>query len=308
MLWENAIDGYWLEKRRNVSVATYTGYNYVLRSFREFLGAAPVNFEEITADQVRSYLAHLRDSGLSPKSCSNAWVTLSSVWTWAEHELQVPHIIRGRIARPRYRRPAIEPYSKTEVRAMLDAAATNAPWTSKNGKRVEEARDTGWRDRAILLVLVDCGLRASELCALTLADYDQRTGKTHIRHGKGNKSRYVWLGESARKAVWRYLAERPDAKPDHPLFATRSNGHMDRDGLRHMIVRCAKRAGVGVANVHRFRHTFAIWYLRNGGTVLELQRLLGHERMETLRIYAELAESDLESGQRRASPADNWRL
>ena len=54
--------------------------------------------------------------------------------------------------------------------------------------------------------------------------------------------------------------------------------------------------------------TFAINYLRNGGNVLELARLMGHSRTETLQIYVDLAQTDLQDAQRRASPADNWRL
>lgn len=75
-----------------------------------------------------------------------------------------------------------------------------------------------------------------------------------------------------------------------------------------MIVATAARAGVSHANVHKFRHTFAITFLRNGGNVLELQKLLGHERMETVRTYAELAAMDLANAQAHASPADNWGL
>ena len=308
MLWENALEGYWLEKRRNVSPATVQDYSGTYRRFREFLGADPVHFEKVTTDQARKFLAKLHEGGAAPKSVANAWIALSSLWTWAEKELEVPHIIRGRVTMPKYRRPAIEPYSKMEVRAMLDAATKNAPWISKHGRKVEEGRDTGWRDRAILLTLLDTGLRASELCALCVQDYDQKSGKAHVRKGKGAKSRYVWLGETARKAVWRYLAERGTVKPEDPLFATRTSSHMERNALRHMIQRCANRAGVAEATAHRFRHTFAINYLRNNGTVLELQKLLGHERLETIRIYADLALADLENGQRRASPADNWKL
>ena len=83
---------------------------------------------------------------------------------------------------------------------------------------------------------------------------------------------------------------------------------MDRASLRKMIVRCAERAGVKKASVHKFRHTFAINFLRNGGSVLELQHMLGHERLDTVRIYASLAESDLRKAQERASPADKWKL
>ena len=61
-------------------------------------------------------------------------------------------------------------------------------------------------------------------------------------------------------------------------------------------------------HLHRFRHTFAVQFLRNGGNVFELQRILGHERMDTLHIYVTLAQSDLAAAQRAHSPADNWRL
>lgn len=308
MNWQNAIEGYWLEKRKSVSKNTVADYNGTFRRFAEFHGDELPPFEYIGAVHVRAYITHVKESGNSDKSALNAWVAFSSLWTWAEQELELPHIIRGRVARPKYKRPPIEPYSRSDVNAMLHTVGRAAAWTSKHGRHVEERRDTAIRDRAILVVLFDTGVRASELCGLRMSDYDQKTGRLFINDGKGGKSRYVWLGEAARKAVWRYLAERTDSQPGDPLFATRTNNALDRNNLRHMIESCAKRAGVTRANVHRFRHTFAINFLRNGGSVLELQRLLGHERMETIRIYVTLAESDLREAQRKASPADNWDL
>lgn len=70
----------------------------------------------------------------------------------------------------------------------------------------------------------------------------------------------------------------------------------------------ADRAGVRNASVHRFRHTFAVGFLRNGGNVFALQEILGHARIDTVKIYVRLAERDLADAQRRASPVDNWRL
>jgi site-specific recombinase XerD len=59
---------------------------------------------------------------------------------------------------------------------------------------------------------------------------------------------------------------------------------------------------------HRFRHTFAIWFLRNGGNPLELQRILGHEKLETVLVYVRLAEVDIERAAKSASPVDGWKL
>lgn len=308
MLWQTALEGYWLEKRRSFSPGTIADYEGTFRRFAAYHGADLPPVEHIGAVHVRTYLDDIKARGLSDKSVLNAWVALSSFWTWAETELGIAHIIRGRVTRPKYRRPAIEPYSRADINAMLNVVGKNAPWTTKTGRRVEERRSTAHRDRAILLVLLDTGIRASELCDLRTADYDPKSGRLHIRHGKGDKSRFVWCGAAARKAVWRHLADRPAVQPADPLFATRTNQPLDRNNLRHMIESCAQRAGVFGATVHKFRHTFAITFLRNGGTPLELQRLLGHERMDTLKIYVTLAESDLSEAQRRASPADNWNL
>ena len=77
------------------------------------------------------------------------------------------------------------------------------------------------------------------------------------------------------------------------------------DLLSIILVIFKQPAGV---HPHRFRHTFAINYLRNGGDVLHLQAVLGHETMDTVRNYVRLAQIDLASAQQNASPADAWRL
>ncbi len=308
MTISDALLGYWLERRRNVSEATVRDYSL---TFRRFVAWLPANIEigAITADDVRRFLAAMqRQHKLGGKTLANYWTALSSLWTWAEAEMQIPHIIRNRIACPEYRRKEILPYTRQEITAMLEATGQNGTWRSRSGRQVRSLRPEALRDRAILLVLLDSGLRASELCALCVDDYDQRNGQLHVRHGKGNKGRYVYLGDSSRKAIWRYMAARPATLAADPLFATRTGGHLERNSLGNMIEATARRAGVPKPTIHRFRHTFAINFLRNGGNVLELQQLLGHEKLDTVRIYAALAQVDLEEAQRRASPADNWRL
>ncbi len=92
------------------------------------------------------------------------------------------------------------------------------------------------------------------------------------------------------------------------LFETDVGTPFDRNSLRKAIVRIGNRAGVRGANVHRFRHTFAINYLRNGGDPYSLQRLLGHSTMEMVKRYLAIAQADLERNHKLASPVDNWRL
>ena len=111
------------------------------------------------------------------------------------------------------------------------------------------------------------------------------------------------------KALWRYLAERePEPTADDPLFVSLDRYPMDRSSISHMLRELGKRAGVAKVHPHRFRHTMALWFLRNGGDVFSLQRILGHSTLDMVRQYVALAEADAVSAHRRASPADNWRL
>lgn len=139
-------------------------------------------------------------------------------------------------------------------------------------------------------------------------------GRVEVRQGvgggaKGGKGRVVFLGKTTRRTVWRYLAEREEGEdPDAPLFLSLANRPMNKDSLRLVVKALAKKAGVKKCYPHRFRHTFAITYLRSGGDVFTLQMLLGHSTLDMVKRYARLAESGLARVHRMASPADNWRL
>jgi integrase/recombinase XerD len=122
-----------------------------------------------------------------------------------------------------------------------------------------------------------------------------------------NHAASAYVDASTSRAIWRYLTTRPDARPDDPLFAN----HLGRPSPVthfHLISRLGERAGIPNANAHRFRHTFAINFLRNGGNAYTLQRLLGHYTMEMTKTYLALAAQDDSDSHRRASPVANWRL
>lgn len=313
MLWTDALEGYWLARRRDFSRYTVRGYAQVFKEFGASVGPT-MHVEAINRDHVRAFLNGMAARGLADKTVLNAWVALSSFWSWAEDDLGVRHVVRDGVQKPKARRPQIDPYSEQEVAAILAEVELGNEWATPAGKRVRSKRPSAARDRAIILVLLDAGLRAQELCDLRIEDVDLKTGKARIRHGKGDKERLVWLGEAARKAIWRYLVGRKGAQAGEALFCSARAGRgakvrpLEVGNVRHIVQRIAERAGVDGSNLHRFRHTFAVSFLRNGGSVLALQALLGHENMATVRIYARLAEVDLRDAHKRASPADNWNL
>lgn len=307
MNFKTALEGFWIARKRDFSQNTVNDYSHTYRRFAEFIGDQPV--DKITALHINQFLNQTKErNDLSDKTVKNMWIALSSFFTWAKTELNVPHPIQKQIKIPKATKPVIQEYTQVEVKAMLHCCEYNSSWSSSTGKTSRSRRPTAKRDQAIICLLVETGIRASELCDLDIQDYDQNRGQIYIRHGKGNKQRMIYIADAAKRYLWRYLASRPDRRPTDPLFATDTNQHMKRDGLLDMISACARRAGVAKANVHKFRHTFAINFLRNGGNLLELKRLLGHEQMETLQIYVELSTADLARAMRNASPADRWRL
>ena len=92
--------------------------------------------------------------------------------------------------------------------------------------------------------------------------------------------------------------------PDEPLVVSRNDRRMDRKTIRHIIVNLGERVGVENCHPHRFRHTFAIEYLKNSGDTFSLQQLLGHSSPDMSRHYANLAMGDIREIHRRVSPVD----
>jgi site-specific recombinase XerC len=117
-----------------------------------------------------------------------------------------------------------------------------------------------------------------------------KTGRVEVKHGviggaKGGKGRTVYLGKTTRNAMWYYLVDPEDANdPDAPVFLDQHGRHFNPGSLRQLIKDIADRAGVKDAYPHKFRHTFAITYLRSGGDIFTLQSLLGHSSLEMVQL------------------------
>ena len=204
--------------------------------------------------------------------------------------------------------------SKEEIELLIKACDYCEEAVTDRRRKFVMQRFTSKRDKAILLTLLDTGLRASELCALRVEDVDMKSGKVRVRAGdagkaKGGKGRVVFMGKSARRFLWRYLVDREDGSdPDAPLFTGKLNRPFNRDALRQLINSLGAKVGIKKCHPHRFRHTFAITYLRSGGDIFTLKALLGHGSLDMVEHYARIAEVDIEQAHRKASPADNWRL
>ena len=140
----DAIDGYWLDKRLDFSDHTVTGYSVTFRRLIDYLQDKDI--EQVTSNDIRRFLAYVAaEYELSPKSLSNVWTALSSLWSWAEKELGIAHPIKGKVKRPRYSKPVVEPFTQDDIKALLKSADQD-------------------RHKAIILTLLDSGSRAQERC------------------------------------------------------------------------------------------------------------------------------------------------
>lgn len=307
-----AIDGFLLFKSsEGLSPRTVALYEHHLRQWRAYAGDPELG--AITSLDIVRYMEYLRHEyeprrlngepgGLSSQTLRNVWVALRSFWRWAEETLDMPTPMK-RIKAPRATNAETAPLTQEEVTAMLAVVQPRRAARPRSGARYEQQL----RDRAILLVLLDTGLRASELCGLKIGDVEPRTGRISVA-GKGQKHRYVWAASVTRQALWQYLSERYDGgDPARSLFtSTGGTRRIGRRWLSRRVKQLGERAGVAGVFPHRFRHTFAVQYLRNGGDIFTLQILLGHSSLKMVRHYARLADVDTARVHAQASPVDAW--
>jgi len=172
------------------------------------------------------------------------------------------------------------------------------------------ARFVGIRNKAMLLLFIDSGLRRAEMANLRLSDLDLESRRVRVI-GKGNKVGVAPFSSRTAKALWAWLVERkPRAKTDR-LWITEEGRAFSVEGLVSWFTRLKKRAGVNSpGGVHRLRHTAALQYLRGARDTFLLQLFLRHESLEMSRRYTRglKAEEAIEAHRSGASPVEGLGL
>lgn len=241
---------------------------------------------DFDAPSIRRFLLHLQERELSPYTVHAYARCIKTFGFFLVREGIVPASPMRRVKMPQLPKDLLPPFSRAEVRALVDAC--------------DQERDT-----ALLLVLLDCGVRASELCALNVGDVDLLTGEVRVQRGKGSKDRVTFVGARTCKALLRYLATRPGTQPTAPLFvALREGTRLTYWGLRSLLERLGDRAGVDDCDAHRFRRTFAVESLRAGMPVMQLAAMMGHGSLPVLQRYLRMLTADLQAAHAEHGPVD----
>lgn len=263
-----------------------------VKAYREKLGHLvtffdDVDVESITVSDLRDFLSDQWDRGLSPFTILTRVRALKRLFNWLVEE----GIISASPAR-RIRTPNPNPEPKA---LKLDAIAKIIS--------VCDDSQSGRRDRAIMLFLLDSGCRAAGVCGLKLEKLDLDKRLAQVTE-KGNKSRFVMFTDATVDALRQWLEVRPKYKVDNVFVSLKRKGGLTPNGAWQLVNRRAKDAGFEKpVSVHRFRHTFAINYLMDGGDLASLSDILGHTDVSTTkRWYGNFALSQLQMKHNRHSP------
>jgi integrase/recombinase XerD len=259
--------------------STLEFYKYTVGKFIEWLEISSLN--DLKVRRIRAYLASLSERGLKDSSIHGH---ARAIRTFSKF-LYAEGYIEDQI---RFKMPAIrnkeKPFlSADEVETIIESC---------------ERR----RDRAIILFIVDTGIRRSEVCSLSWGDVDLETGVIGLDNGKGRKARSLVLGINSRRALLSYRRE-VDHDDDDPLFQTIYGTRLKPLGLRSLMDRISKRTGIHITP-HALRRTFATLSLRAGMNLLHLQATLGHSSLDMTRRYVQMLDEDLIEAHRQDGPID----
>lgn len=278
-------DFYLSRQAMRLRPATLEHYRYTAGEFVSWLESQGVRSpSDVRPSHPRAWLAAVSERGVKDTTLhakARGAKTLLRFW---RSEGYIPQAIG--FAMPKLEKKRLPFLDLEEFRAALKAC-----WTP--------------RDRALLLVFADSGVRRAEAVALNWEDVDFATGSVLVRRGKGGKARMSAVGARSRRAILAYrrtLAAPP--QPSAPLWQTRDGMRLTERGVQALFARLSKRAGLKVTP-HALRRTFALMSLKQGMDVITISRLMGHATTEMTSHYLMLDESDLLRSH-EAHGLDSW--
>jgi integrase/recombinase XerD len=264
---------------KSVAEKTLAWYGH---SFHAFRGAME------SKAMIGARITELRQRGVSATSVNTYLRTVNAYFRWMHTEGHASELIH--IPRLKEEQKVLATLTPEQVQRLIQF---------KPREKYEH------RIHTLAMLLLDSGMRIDEALSLRRHDVDLDNLLVKL-HGKGQRERIVPISAECRKVLWKYQNRpgAPSARQDSLVFSTRTGTKLlQRNLLRefHALGDRLKITGVRFS-FHTMRHTFAVNYIRNGGDVFRLQRILGHSSLEMTRRYVNLQTSDLQAVHDRLSP------
>lgn len=280
------------EEAEQFSLNTLQFYRVEFRRFIRFCTAEDLSHvEELTPNVMRGYFLHLAETGRNSGGVDAAWRALKTFTRWYEYE-EEPDSWRNpflKLKRGRVNDNPVPPIGPNTVRRLIEAC--------------KGSHFTALRDRALILFLLDTGMRAFEVCSLDIDDVDAIGGVAVIQQGKGGKRRAAAFGHRTARSLRIYLRARGD-NPG-PFWTTDDGRRLTYSGLRQILRRRSKVAGIREPGIHSFRRACSLALTRANVPTLLNQMAMGHSDPKTTMRYNDLQPDDLVRVYSHASPVDN---
>ncbi len=257
----------------NVSEATLYWYRASFKTWSKYSAGDP-----------KTWVMGMRAAGISPRSVNTHICALNAYWKWAGEPIHLKYL--------KEEQKILATLSESQIHQLLHF---------KQGKGFNTVRA-----HLAALTILDTGLRASELLGLTKEDIDLDNLAFKVK-GKGGKHRLVPFSIELRKRLYLHsmkASKRGDSEPALYLFGTKHNTQVTIRNLERDLKVLGQKAGItGVRfSPHTLRHTFAVSWLKRGGDIYSLSRILGHSNIQTTTIYLRsLGIADLQKSHARVS-------
>jgi len=257
-------------KRKNCSKHTLKNY---MNTLKQFVLWVDVPIEQVTHKTVLSFMDHLLDKRLKPKTINCYLNSIRGFYEYLIEEEQVPisHPVKCGYSL-RLSRPLPRFLRDEDVPRLFKVISSK-------------------RDRAMFMLMLRCGLRVEEVSKLTIAALDLPRSQLFVYEGKGVKDRVVYLSNDAYKILVQYLKARPSSRAKRVFLIEKGRlkgKPIKVRGIQHRLQHYAQIAGLKVS-CHQLRHTMATQLLNADADLVTIQDLLGHTRIKTTQRYCQVS-------------------
>lgn len=271
------IDFLSIKKLEGCSIETIVGYYNTLY---KFVGYIHKEYKNITADDLREYLINYQSiNSINNRTLDDIRRCISSFFNYLEMEEIIQRNPTRKIHKIKYEKVVKKPFSDIELERIRDSCKT-------------------LRDRALIDLLVSSGCRVSEVVRMDIDDFDMEKREI-IVYGKGGKERVVYIDARTKLHVQQYLDSRTDS--NKALFVTKRApfNRLSKNVIESIVRQIAKEANVENAHPHRFRRTLATSLINKGMPIEQVQMILGHSKLETTTIYAQVNQESVKMNHSR---------
>lgn len=256
---------------KNVTPKTLIWYKYSWRAFEPFI-ADCTDEKQLRTRMKDAVMSMMKQRKLVPQSINNYIRCMNAFMKWMHEE---DGIARIKLDKLRAVKKVIEILPDEQVARLLSYRPTKV-----NDKRV-------W---TMAMIILDCGLRLDEVRKLKRIDLDFENFLLKVFMGKGRKQRLVPFTVELRKILYKWCAQ---VKDNAFLFTTRSGRLVSARNITRDLQLMGEAVGVSKIGFHLLRHTMATSFLKRGGNVVNLQKILGHSSLNTTMVYVHLQTEDM---------------